>query len=627
MADRYSKPDTDADREIREVLDSTDVPAFVVTAGAGSGKTTSLIKALSYAADSKGTTLTARGQQIACITYTEVAANEIFEDAGSSPVAAVSTVHSFLWSVVSPFHRDIASWAKKQVAERKSELVVERDNFGPRVQQKKRDEVDEKIASYEQQERQIDAVSSFRYGFGPDLGNGVLGHEDVIKLGTTLLNEKPRLRSLLAGKYPVVLVDESQDTFPEVVDALSLVNSDLGARFRLGFFGDPMQKVYSRGAGRVELLAGWKDIKKRENFRSSRQVLQTMNDVRALGDGLKQVTGLSEDEQREGESIFVVLPADDHRVENLDKVKRWLDDREEGRRDARPVPPAKVLVIGHRMAARRSGFLDLYSAFHDSRSSSLPQAFDEGTAWPMRFFVDSVLSLAELPEPRAVDLLARDSPLIASARARAVPVREVLATARQSFSALREIADDGGPGSVGRMIDVAISNSLVEVDPRILHARRDEPGDISEATRTALRSFFECDVEEVRAYRQYMAEESPYSTQQGAKGTEHARVIVVLDDEEGRHNQFQYDKLLKLRAPTSADEKAIREGRETNDERTRRLLYVCVSRSTDKLAVVLVAKDVDSGVEALKRASISGATNPYIVTSAGAIGRHSEQPA
>ena len=77
MSRRTKSPDTDADKEIHACIKSVPPTPFVVTAGAGSGKTTSLIKAIDRVIAEHGATMLVRKQKVACITYTEVAANEI----------------------------------------------------------------------------------------------------------------------------------------------------------------------------------------------------------------------------------------------------------------------------------------------------------------------------------------------------------------------------------------------------------------------------------------------------------------------------------------------------------------------------------------------------------------------
>ena len=110
MTSRIGSPDTDADRELRACLDQRPLTSFVMVAGAGSGKTTSLIKALDHLARSQGTELRRRNQRIACITYTEVAVGEISSDVGNASLFHVSTIHSFLWTVIRSFHNDLREW-------------------------------------------------------------------------------------------------------------------------------------------------------------------------------------------------------------------------------------------------------------------------------------------------------------------------------------------------------------------------------------------------------------------------------------------------------------------------------------------------------------------------------------
>jgi len=66
MSGRINKPDTPADIELRKCLAAKN--SFVIVAGAGSGKTTSLIKALKYIDDTEGKTLRQQGKKN-CMYY------------------------------------------------------------------------------------------------------------------------------------------------------------------------------------------------------------------------------------------------------------------------------------------------------------------------------------------------------------------------------------------------------------------------------------------------------------------------------------------------------------------------------------------------------------------------------
>ena len=69
--------DDHVDVEIQECLSSDPPKSFFMFAGAGSGKTRSLINTLEYLDKEKGHYLAERGKQIAVITYTNAACDEI----------------------------------------------------------------------------------------------------------------------------------------------------------------------------------------------------------------------------------------------------------------------------------------------------------------------------------------------------------------------------------------------------------------------------------------------------------------------------------------------------------------------------------------------------------------------
>lgn len=55
------------------------------------------------------------------------------------------------------------------------------------------------------------------------------------------------LINILTAKYPILLIDESQDTKKELVDALLIVCEKYKDRFIVGMFGDTMQRIYNDG--------------------------------------------------------------------------------------------------------------------------------------------------------------------------------------------------------------------------------------------------------------------------------------------------------------------------------------------------------------------------------------------
>ena len=291
MTSRTGKPDTQADIELRELLDDDNSTGFVMVAGAGSGKTTSIVKALDHLRKTRGAHLRQRAQKVACITYTEVAVDEIWGDVGNDPLFHVSTIHSFLWAALKPFQADIALWVDRRIDQRIADTEAKIAAFTKRTHEKTRLQAAADVERYRDQKQEIKSVKSFNYSVGSNYPKGVLGHDDVIRLSTELIQGQPLIAKVVGQKFPFIFVDESQDTAPDVVSALKAICAALGSKFCLGFIGDPMQKIYTSGAGVIAPLAGWKVIEKPENFRCPTSVLTVINNIRAAGDALVQTGG------------------------------------------------------------------------------------------------------------------------------------------------------------------------------------------------------------------------------------------------------------------------------------------------------------------------------------------------
>ncbi len=305
---------------LRTCLSAANKQCFVMVAGAGSGKTTSLVKALASIIDLHGAQLQKRRQRVACITYTEIAAEEIWADVGNHPLVHVSTIHSFMWMIVRQFQEDVREWVCGRIDEKLEELRAKAASFGARVQQRTREKTRRDIERYEGERGLIASVKSFSYGTGSDYTRGVLGHDDIIRMSTQFLAERKLFRSLLAQQFPYLFVDESQDTVDTVVQALKSVAEQMTSQFCLGFFGDPMQRIYMTGIGPISPENGWTTITKSENFRCPTSVLALANAIRQEDDRLEQTRGKvkvtdSTSEPVVGTARMFILSADDRRDE------------------------------------------------------------------------------------------------------------------------------------------------------------------------------------------------------------------------------------------------------------------------------------------------------------------------
>lgn len=79
----------------------------IMNSGAGSGKTYALIQCLKHVVSKYGNSLKNNNQHVICITYTNVAANEIKERLGNTDIIYVSTIHERLWDIIRPYKKEL----------------------------------------------------------------------------------------------------------------------------------------------------------------------------------------------------------------------------------------------------------------------------------------------------------------------------------------------------------------------------------------------------------------------------------------------------------------------------------------------------------------------------------------
>jgi len=611
MSRRANSPDTDADRELLNCITATPPQSFIVTAGAGSGKTTSLIKALQRVIEKHGQSMLMRRQRVACITYTEVAANEIREDVAAENLVHVSTIHSFYWTIASTFQADIKAWVLKDLQEHLDGLVSK--VFGPKVQQKTKDKNRKDQARYKKYLEAASRMPSFRYGVASDYEDGVLGHEDILKLCNYLLQRKPLFRRVVALNFPFIFIDESQDTFPEVVESFRMLEAQMRDRFCLGFFGDPMQKIYLRGAGKIGLEDGWKAITKPENFRCAQSILRVANAIRKEGDGLQQVGGLHElvdgvSQPVEGSARIFVLPNTGNRQAALSQLRAWSAAANEDDGWVKPEDAVKILVIVHRIAAKRLGWAGIYSALNDQAPTSFKQGLLDGTCWPVRQLLGFVVPLVHAVdcgnEFAAMNILREHCPRLQPAGAAGGNVPTVLKEVRGATIALQGMIRDPA-ATLATVVAHLRDTQLLTIDPRMERALGlgagvedeaafdpeaeadggEEGAGSSPAADLSVAKLLQCPAAELLPYALYVAEGSPFATQHGVKGAQFDRVLVVMDEEESDYNLYDYEKVLSEKQASADDRKAFETGNDNTWSRTLRLLYVCCTRAKRGLAL------------------------------------------
>lgn len=99
-----------------------DFKSFRFNAGAGAGKTYALIETLKYVTVNKIAAIKSP-QKVACITYTNVAVNEIKSRLGNSETVHVSTIHERIWEIIKRAQPQILICHKEKIEE-----VIKKNN-------------------------------------------------------------------------------------------------------------------------------------------------------------------------------------------------------------------------------------------------------------------------------------------------------------------------------------------------------------------------------------------------------------------------------------------------------------------------------------------------------------------
>lgn len=584
-------PDTLADLKIKACINR--LKNFAVIAGAGSGKTGSLIKALAHVRNKQGKKLRAAGQKVVCITYTNVAVENIKRRTNLDELFSISTIHGFLWGVVEKYQSDIRNTLRDELIPKRIEKKRGDDNGGnSRAAQKARNQV----ARLKADLINIHLVSEFRYDNSSrrNYSSGNLDHDDIIDLASIMILRLPNLQKIIGQKFPYIFIDEAQDTFSSVMEALNRLASCDGLPV-IGYFGDPMQQIYENHEGEFEGPSGCKVIKKVENYRCSTEVINLLNSIRPdlqQKPGTNNVTGsveirLIQAEVGEGErktySYAQRLKVLKHFDESLDYFQWSQADK------------IKRLFLTRQMIAYRLGFPKLNQLFTGKYASKAAEdAFKEGEHFALKPFVDVLIPLIEAHKindhASMVQILRQHSPLLdpeGNSKLLAIGV-----VTEKAQAAINRLVEMWPIGTIKDILNMTSQHGLIWLSERLKdHLEREPRSEVFDDIEHAQEKgdwltdeLLKYKTDELSAYRKFILDLTPYSTQHGVKGDEFEKVLVVFDDTEANWNNYSYRRLL-----TPATER--KEPTEGQKRKSHNLSYVCFSRAIRDLRIIMFTEN------------------------------------
>lgn len=590
--------DDHVDVEIRECF-SKDPKCFFVFAGAGSGKTRSLVNALTFLDRTMGKWLLANRKQIAIITYTNAACDEISRRLHYKPIFAVSTIHSFLWELIKSYQSDIKEWVTNSI---KAEIEELEDKQSRGRGGKAADKRAEDIKKKRERLAKIEIIKRFSYNpNGDNVGYDSLNHNEVVKMGSEFIETETTMQEILISKYPILLIDESQDTKKELVDALFSVDKKCKGKIIIGMFGDTMQRIYLDGKENLPqcIPEDWGKPTKIMNHRSATRIVKLANTIRKTVDGQQQ---RARTDAKEGVVRLFVAPAgsDKDTVERQAAEIMARDTNDIGWSDDTKY---KSLILEHHMAASRFGFLDLYTPLNES--GVFDTSLRDGSISELSFLSKIVSPLVKAYKSsndfEVARIVRQHSPLLDSkALAKLDNQMEALEKVEDAVCSLMDLWENNNTPSCIEIFRVINKTGLFKLDARVNDLLCD-PIEGESTKIGALRKALSVPFDTLERYSAYVTGNTRFATHQGVKGLEFPRVMVIMDDTEAKGFLFSYEKLFGAKPKTDSDERNENEGKDTSIMRTARLFYVACTRAQESLAVIAYS----GNIEAVKLTAIS----------------------
>ncbi|WP_209332831.1 UvrD-helicase domain-containing protein [Lunatimonas salinarum] len=599
MTDYTNNIDAPVDELIFESIKPTSPKSFFLFAGAGSGKTKTLVNVLKKFKKDYGSDLKLKNKRIAIITYTNAAADEISHRLEYSSIFNISTIHSFCWELIKNFTFDIKAWIAQNLNSEILELE-EQQSRSRDLNNKTSISRAQKIESKKKRLEALEIIQKFIYNpNGDNITKDSLNHSEVIAIAADFIKSKELFKQILINRFPIVLIDESQDTKKELIEALFELESQNDGKFTLGLFGDTMQRIYPDGKENLGmgLPDRWIKPAKKMNHRSKSRIIDLINKIRKDIDSQEQFPRL---ENTGGIVRFFAVSRSQDKFKIEEQIRQEMKEETLDEKWIGDVSDVMTLTLEHHMAARRMGFSTFFDPLY--AVDKLKTSLLDGSSASINLFTKIILPLynAHLKSNKfeIANIVKQHSHLV---NKRALQNEEnkldVLHSTSDKVNAFLSLWNEGNNPTLSEILIKIQETNLFKVTSTLkLVSQRigvdtDEIFEDDETTEDdevllAWDEAIKASFSEIIKYSEYINEKSKFGTHQGVKGLEFERVMVIIDDEESRGRMFSYDKVFGLKPLSANDKKNMEEGKETGIDKTTRLFYVACRRAKESLAIV-----------------------------------------
>lgn len=377
--------------------------------------------------------------------------------------------------------------------------------------------------------------------------------------------------SVFASKYPLILIDEYQDTNKNIINKFIkyFISKNAGPQF--GFFGDAWQTIYqfNNACGLIE-HENLEVINKTVNFRSAPRIVEVLNCLRK---DLPQVSAI---DSIDGEVIAVTC--DDYRgirqsssyfngelppnvfIERIEEIRKKIQ------RELPEGDSLKILMITHKTLARQQGYEQLLNIL-DQRLKQKDDPF-------LVFFMDVVEPIYRALKSSNMQLLFET---LGISR---FPIRKK--SDKIQWKVFLSKLEEARKKNAADVFNVILQSNLVPIPQGLmewydLYQKNPERIYIS---GWPIQSLLNLQYSQFISAIDFLYPQSIFSTEHSVKGDEYDTVVFVIS--KGWKN-YQFEAY----APMITGISSIPENHKDDYERNRNLFYVCCSRPKKKLVLFI----------------------------------------
>ena len=499
--------------EIKKCIENNE--NFCLDAGAGSGKTHTLISVINYL---KSTNPQAK---IICITYTNNAKNEIHSRLSDTNNVVISTIHDFIWKNIYKFQTPLRTEVNKYITENIKKYQAENNDI--------------KLEKY----KNADLTLPITYTL-----------LNIFK--SFLVNEQ--YCNVLFSSINYIFIDEYQDThkviFYEFLSAFKKYKEKTN-NILMGLFGDTMQNIYHTGIG--EIQEDYKDIfkyiKKEENYRSCREIIEINNSLRF---DLSQVCKNNDIEKNEIKFIYNI--SEDKYLKRFEQYNNF-----------------EKLHLTHRYIADEVGFPSIFNVYNQRYGTNTSNIIKNAEERFLRYICNEIMpSIYEIKNNVS-------NKIIKNINRNYFNFENLIVLKEKLYKIIDEMSEISIQFFLEKIFSLDVFSNLDYLKLCKSYEESDDVDFLSLITEINAIEFY-------NYYLQY-SEETLLQTMHGTKGNEFNHIIVNIN-ENTTWNWYNFSKLLKNQPM-----------KETVKIRTKKLLYVSCTRAQKSLVINYIVEENSSRSE------------------------------